>query len=77
MKVFWWQGGLHAEPETSEERKAMALLLGSAQLTSIANADDSGPSASVLLDHGAKLLGCNAELEPSASGSIVEKFTDK
>ena len=29
MKVFWWQRGLHAEPERAEERKALVLLFDS------------------------------------------------
>lgn len=26
MKVFWWQGGLHIEPENEQEVSALALL---------------------------------------------------
>lgn len=26
MKVFWWQGGLHLEPETSSETSALQTL---------------------------------------------------
>ena len=26
MRVFWWQAGIHLEPESKEEREAMALL---------------------------------------------------
>jgi hypothetical protein len=48
MKIFWWQNGLHFEPETSEERKALALLLASSQLTSIAGEAKSGASSGVL-----------------------------
>jgi transposase-like protein len=36
MKVFWWQGGLHAEPETPEEGRALRLLYDAACRTSIA-----------------------------------------
>lgn len=43
MKVFWWQGGLHAEPETAEEGKAMRLLYDSIKRTSIAADGDDGP----------------------------------
>jgi hypothetical protein len=32
MKIFWWQNGLHFEPETDEERKALALLLAASKL---------------------------------------------
>ncbi len=27
MKVFWWQCGLHIEPEKSEESEALILLV--------------------------------------------------
>jgi hypothetical protein len=26
MKIFWWQAGVHIEPETDEERAALLLL---------------------------------------------------
>ena len=26
MKVFWWQGGLHAEPENEVETEALLVL---------------------------------------------------
>ena len=26
MKVYWWQGGLHLEPENDEERKALQRI---------------------------------------------------
>ena len=26
MNVYWWQGGLHAEPETDAEREALMTL---------------------------------------------------
>ena len=26
MKVYWWQGGLHFEPEGDEERKALLVV---------------------------------------------------
>jgi len=35
MRIFWWQGGLHFEPETAEEGKAMRLLYGNASRTTI------------------------------------------
>ncbi len=27
MRVFWWQGGLHAEPESEEEREKLYDLV--------------------------------------------------
>ena len=26
MKIYWWQGGVHLEPETDEEREALFIL---------------------------------------------------
>jgi hypothetical protein len=62
MKVFWWQGGLHAEPETKEEQKALVLLLDSMKLTSMANTEDSAVCTGVLSDHGAKVGVANFKL---------------
>ena len=36
MKVFWWQCGLHIEPESNEEHAALCLLLDTVKFTSIA-----------------------------------------
>jgi hypothetical protein len=36
MKIFWWQLGLHLEPETKQEHDALCLLLDNAKFTSIA-----------------------------------------
>ena len=35
MKVFWWQGGLHAEPETDAERTALEVLWKGIRKTSL------------------------------------------
>jgi hypothetical protein len=35
MKIFWWQLGLHIEPENKEEQAALCLLLDKARFTSI------------------------------------------
>lgn len=32
MKVFWWQAGLHLEPETNEEREALVSLVNSVKM---------------------------------------------
>lgn len=43
MKIFWWQGGLHVEPETPEEGKAMQTLYKAAKRWSIAGEGGRGP----------------------------------
>jgi len=35
MKVFWWQAGLHIEPETDSERAALALIYDSLRKTDL------------------------------------------
>lgn len=35
MRVFWWQGGLHLDPETAEEGKALQVLCDSSYRTTI------------------------------------------
>jgi hypothetical protein len=35
MRIFWYQGGLHAEPETPEEGMAMRLLFEGARRSTI------------------------------------------
>ena len=55
MKMFWWQGGLHIEPETKEERVALALLLDSAKITSIAIPGESAVCTGVLREQPVKL----------------------
>jgi len=47
MKVFWWELGLHIEPESSEESKALHLLWNNVRCTSItADEAGSGPKTS-------------------------------
>jgi hypothetical protein len=31
MRVYWWQGGLHADPETADERQALMSLWNGAK----------------------------------------------
>jgi hypothetical protein len=26
MRIYWWQGGVHIHPETSDERQALVIL---------------------------------------------------
>ena len=32
MKVFWWQGGVHVEPENDQERTALKVLTDTANV---------------------------------------------
>jgi hypothetical protein len=57
MKVFWWQVGLHIEPENDDERKALILLYDSLKLESPirrtgVSAIPSSPSAQRLRESG-------------------------
>jgi hypothetical protein len=66
MKVFWWQAGLHFEPETSEERKALVLLFDSV---------DRSTAVSGILDE--KLpegVVTDSQPSPCTSGNVVEQL---
>jgi hypothetical protein len=39
MKIFWLDGGLHAEPETADEGRAMKILFESAKREGITGDD--------------------------------------
>ena len=45
MRVFWWQTGLHIEPENKKEFKALMLLTGSLHLIDLDQAVVGSPSA--------------------------------
>lgn len=46
MRIYWWQGGLHLEPETDEERVGLVKLgeslavLGAGRLERLMGCDD-------------------------------------
>ncbi len=42
MRIFWWQGGLHAEPENDDERKALALIYEASRKTDLASESSGG-----------------------------------
>ena len=78
MKVFWWQAGLHFEPETGEERRALALLLDSAKLGSVFPPPSELTAGSrVLPEQGAEIVVADPERPPCVSGRIVKKLADK
>lgn len=43
MKVYWWQGGLHLEPESQEEREALHLLTSRLNFIDLREEVPSGP----------------------------------
>ncbi len=43
MKVFWWQGGLHLEPESGEEAKALESIVTGLHVVDINQSVPSGP----------------------------------
>lgn len=44
MKVDWWQGGVHIEPESNEERKALYVLTENLNLTYFRKEISSSPT---------------------------------
>ena len=73
MKVFWYQAGLHFEPETAQERTALVLLVDNIRLASIAS-DSAGDCASVLVEKGPEIVGTDSHVHPSNSGATAEQF---
>lgn len=60
MKVFWLEGGLHCEPETKEERSALALLLNSVKVVSLESSGESTVGTSVGRQQLNKSFGTNS-----------------
>jgi len=57
MRVFWWQEGLHIEPETKEERAALVLLFDGFRKSTV--------SESAMIGQGPHRVVGNLELHPS------------
>jgi hypothetical protein len=64
MKAFWYQGGLHFEPETPQEGAAMRLLYDSVRRSSV-GAENAG--------EGPKAPGEGAN---SKSSVLTEQFSE-
>ncbi len=43
MRIFWWQGGLHVQPESDPERAALVLLSDSLNGVQINQGIPAGP----------------------------------
>jgi hypothetical protein len=76
MKVFWWQLGLHLEPETVEETKALRLLVDNVRFSSIV-ADPSLEGTGVLCQQSLEYIVRNSEIDPSRCCGTVEQFADQ
>ena len=44
MKIAWWQGGIHIEPENAEERAALMLLWEAQRVQPSASAESAACS---------------------------------
>ena len=75
MKVFWWQGGLHAEPETREEGAALKTLWQGIRKTSLAEesrlARESDPGVLQKLTEG--VVQNSQSLPVSSSSHLVNE----
>lgn len=72
MKAFWWQEGLHIEPESKEERTALVLLLDSIRPVRLGN--ESGEFAGVFQKNSIELVIGDHQVGPCAGASTVEEF---
>jgi hypothetical protein len=64
MKIFWWQNGLHFEPETNEEHKALAMLLDSAKVADVRPLDRSSLAQCVLSQESAEIAVADTKGSP-------------
>lgn len=71
MKIFWWQLGLHFEPETPEESKALCLLFHNAHITSIAGPHCSGEGPSVPVNKVVEDLTCDQQITGCDSDRVT------
>lgn len=77
MKVFWWQCGLHIEPETKEENAALCLLIDSAKLTSIAAVNGSLQATGVIGQQLLKGVIADHEVSPCANTAGIEQLANQ
>ena len=47
MKVYWWQGGIHIEPESAKEREALFYLTERLKLVQIGHGIEKSPFGTV------------------------------
>lgn len=59
MKVFWWQGGVHIEPENDEDRVALLAITAVLPWNGIrvGNEVPTGPAGSVKLSDEKAVVG--------------------
>lgn len=57
MKIYWWQAGLHFEPQTEEEFKALTDLSELFHFTEFGEKVESGPICSANLIDENSVLG--------------------
>lgn len=74
MKVFWLDGGLHAEPESTEEHNALSLIYHAVRRTSLTEETQiarESSDVSGLLEELNKLSIRDSQIVPmSASGDF-------
>lgn len=47
MEIYWWQGGIHIQPETEEERKALVVIVNNLNFVKRNNGVKTGPNSSL------------------------------
>jgi len=57
IRVFWWQGGLHLEPQTDEQRELLVSLARVLELAEFDHQVHSGPIVSVELRDQKPVVG--------------------
>jgi hypothetical protein len=56
MKIYWWQGGLHVEPESREDTEALMRIWGARRISVASQELDEG-STGVVLEKPLNIIG--------------------
>ena len=74
MRIYWWNNGLHVEPQTDAERDALATLTKSLDLADIGHDVPTGPTSAVDLNHKQAVVNVDVPLEMIAQfdGGVVD-----
>jgi hypothetical protein len=59
MKVFWWQNGLHIQPEDKAEDDALMLLVGKLKIVEAAHEIGDGTVRHIHLDNHDSIVAVN------------------
>ena len=78
MRIYWWQGGLHIEPDTDTDRAALEILSDSLKLANVGQGVPGGPIGPIDLDNHQSVIRIDESLEvvPKGNGGSALNHPD-